>query len=81
MAAESGFNAMGQPIPHERMSAAYRALRDEMCPDLDAERAMTLVGAVAAQLERDEPHRAMKAAKDLGLDLTGTYRLMAHLLT
>ena len=78
MSAE-GFEAMGKPIPEIRLTAGYQAVK-EMVPDVSTEDAMGLVGKMANWLERDEPYKAQKAAKEWGLDLTGTYRLMAHLL-
>lgn len=91
-------NAMGHPIPFERMQAAYEAVKD-MVPGISTEDAMILVGRVAGALERDQPYEAMrlatKAPIERGLaalpaesdyppvllDLTGGYRLLAHLLT
>lgn len=72
-----GFSAMGKPIPLYRRQAA---LKHCQAMGLTTNQAWTVVGAVSDQLERDEPYKAM-AAGMRGLDLTGTYRLMAVLLT
>lgn len=94
-----GYEAMGHPVPVERLSAAYRAVK-EMVPGISTEHAMTLVGRVAGAIERDEPYEAMRLATSapigrgtadvsepapsdfppVQLDLTGGYRLLAHLL-
>lgn len=57
----SGFDAMGHPVPADRLSAAYRAVKD-MLPGVSTEDAMALVGRVAHHLENDEPYKAMKEA-------------------
>ena len=75
---ESGFNAMGQPVPATRKQAAYDCAK-EMGIESPDER-MSLVNAVAEHLERDKPFEAQQAALR-HLDLTGAYRLMAVLLT
>lgn len=74
----NGFDAMGKPIPAYRRAAAY-----ETCKTIGiepAERRFDCVDRMASALERDEPHRAMEVGMEY-LDLTGTYRLMAVLLT
>jgi hypothetical protein len=75
----SGFNAMGLPVPPERMGRALAHVR-EMAPGINTEQATALVGRVAEALERDEPYQAQAEGMRV-LDLTGTYRLMAVLLT
>jgi hypothetical protein len=86
-----GFDAMGHPIPLERRESAYRALRDDIAPEASAEECQSLVERVADHLERDQPYKAMEEATDAGeyqhggqpglrLDVTGAYRLLAHLL-
>lgn len=72
-----GFNAMGKPIPVARREAAY-----ETCKEigLDKARATECVRGIAEQLERDKPFEA-QAVGMRHLDLTGTYRVMAVLLT
>lgn len=73
------FNNMGKSIPAARRRAAYEWLRS---PErgFDQHCAYNLVGAMAEQLERDKPFEA-KMATFGKLDLTGTYRLIAILLT
>lgn len=73
-----GFDAMGKPIPMFR-----RAVALAHCASMgvtDREDALSCVGGVAEQLERDKPYEAMACGMKY-LDLTGTYRLMAVLLT
>lgn len=60
---ESGFDAMGKPIPFKRLSDGYTAVR-EMIPDISTEEAMSLVGRVAGHLERDEPYAALREATE-----------------
>lgn len=100
-----GFDAIGKPIPSERLQSAYAAVK-QMIPEASTEDAMALVGKVANALERDKPYEAMRLASGgaphgqnpelkkagvisdprpsdyptLALDMTGTYRLLAHLL-
>ena len=89
-AVPEGFDAMGHPIPKARRESAYQALK-QMAPEASTEERMSLVERVADLLERDEPYKAMEEATDAGeyqhrgepglrLDLTGTYRIFAHLL-
>jgi hypothetical protein len=47
---------------------------------LNSARAWECVSSIANQLERDKPYEAQAAGMRF-LDLTGTYRLMAVLLT
>ena len=74
----SGFDAMGKPVPIHRRTAALHCCREIGLTD--AEDTWTCVSQMAAQLERDEPYEAMAAGMRY-FDLTGTYRLMAVLLT
>lgn len=76
---DTGFDAMGKPIPPERLSNALDAVR-AMAPDITTEEAMLLIGSTANALEEDQPYEALKHAGAF-LDLTGSYRLMATLLT
>lgn len=76
---ESGFQAMGKPIPDYRRDEAYRTCRDAF--GMRSSRAMGAVSGMAEQLERDNPYGAMEAGTKYGIDLTGTYRIMAVLLT
>lgn len=74
----SGFDAMGKPVPlHRRTDALADCMRMGVT---DIEDAWACVGGMAEQLERDQPYEAM-AVGTRYLDLTGTYRLMAVLLT
>jgi len=73
-----GFDAMGKPVPIYRRTAGL-----EVCKAMgltDREDAIACVGGMAEQLERDKPYEAMARGMRY-LDLTGTYRLMAVLLT
>lgn len=74
---ESGFEAMGKPIPNNRRQEAYDWLRTL---GIEIEAATLAVGSVATALERDKPYEAMAEGMKF-LDLTGTYRLFAILLT
>lgn len=78
---QSGYDAMGKPIPSYRMSAGLTALRTMCDYEITTDRAMAIVGAVAQRLELDEPYDAFVEAQKAGLDLTGAYRLIAVLLT
>jgi hypothetical protein len=73
----SGFSAMGQPVPSHRRQEALNHCRSM---GLDTERSWSCVQQMSEQLARDEPYRAMEAGMRF-LDLVGTYRLMAVLLT
>ena len=75
---QNGFEAMGKPIPAYRRAAAYQA-----CDDMglkEPTKKWDCVNRVANKLERDQPHEAMQIGMEY-LDLTGTYRLFAVLLT
>lgn len=71
------FSMMGKPI-----SPAVRQIGYEHCKEmgLDSGNAHNCVSAVSEQLERDKPYEAQAAGMKY-LDLTGTYRLFAVLLT
>lgn len=73
-----GFGAMGKPIPAWRRQAAYRAAID-MGLNVQEKR-WYCVNRMANALERDQPHRAIAIGMEY-VDLTGTYRLMAELLS
>lgn len=74
---DAGFNAMGKPIPTHRKEAGYR---DAKAMGLDTEKAWHVIHGMSLYLERDKPYEAMAAGMRY-VDLTGTYRLMAVLLT
>lgn len=96
MTVASGFDALGKPVPFSRRDAAYQALKD-MVPEWSNEDRFSIVQRVSDALERDEPYQALRLATnapfdrglnaevDAGpgpfLDVTGGYRLVAHLLT
>jgi hypothetical protein len=73
----NGFDAMGKPIPAYRRQAAYDTCRSI---GLDTEAAWSAVNGMAENLERDQPYEAMAAGMKY-IDLTGTYRVMAVILT
>lgn len=73
-----GFDAMGKPVPYERRARAYKHCKAMGMTDHD--HIMSAVESMANALERDEPYAAMSEGMR-HLDLTGTYRLMAVLLT
>jgi len=73
----SGFNAMGKPVPYYRREAGYRHCKDM---GLGSDESFAAVNGMSEALERDNPHGALGAAMKY-LDLTGAYRLMAVLLT
>ena len=72
-----GFAAMGHPIPFYRRQAGYDTCR---AIGLDESDAYSVVSTVSEALAKDRPYEAMKAGC-VYLDLTGTYRLFAVLLT
>ena len=73
----SGFNAMGKPVPFYRREAGYQHCKQM---GLGSDGSFAAVGGMSEALERDEPHNAIGAGMKY-LDLTGAYRLMAVLLT
>lgn len=73
----SAFNAMGHPVPTHRKTAAYQHAQDM---GLSKAEAMECINGMAEQLERDQPYEAQAKGMKF-VDLTGTYRLMAVLLT
>ena len=68
---------MGRPIPPSARQAGYDHCKQM---GLESARAWECVNGMAEQLERDKPYEAQGAAMKF-LDLTGSYRLMAVLLT
>ena len=75
---DSGFAAMGKPVPQYRRQAAYEHLRQMGVED--PEKRWDCVTQMANKLERDEPMLAMEVGYRY-VDVTGVYRLMAVLLT
>lgn len=73
-----GFDAMGKPVSYARRDRAYKHCKDMGMTDHD--HIMSTVEGMANALQRDEPYVAMSEGMR-HLDLTGTYRLMAVLLT
>ena len=73
-----GFDAMGKPVPLYRRTAALHHCNAMGLTNI--EDAWACVGGMAEQLERDQPYEAQAVGMRY-LDLTGTYRLMAVLLT
>jgi hypothetical protein len=73
----SGFNAMGKPVPFYRRQAGFDTCRRF---GIDSEGSYAVVNGMSEQLERDKPYEAMAQGMQ-HLDLTGTYRLLAVLLT
>ena len=73
----SPLNNMGKPIPADSRQRAY-----ECCQEigLNKARAMECVSGMAEQLERDKPYEAQGHGMKF-LDLTGSYRVMAELLS
>lgn len=74
---DDGFGAMGKPIPFWRQQAGYE---DCIQMGLNKQDAHAAVNGMSEQLSRDKPYEAMEYGMKY-LDLTGTYRLMAVLLT
>ena len=74
---DSGFAAMGKPVPFYRRQAGYEHCKEMGC---GSDAAFAAVNGMSEMLERDKPYEAMAAGMKY-LDLTGTYRLMAVLLT
>lgn len=74
----SGMGAMGHPVPFYRRQVAYEYLLEI---GFDSGDAMSLTNAVSDKLERDKPYEAMDiSVHGRRIDLTGMYRLFAHLL-
>lgn len=71
------FNAMGLPISFKARDHAYKHC---LQMGLDKVKAVRCINEVADLLERDKPYEAMQAGC-IYLDLIGTYRLFAALLS
>lgn len=76
---DSGFAALGKPVPFYRRQAADAALKDMGFSD--AETRFAMIGAACERIARDDPHGAMEGMFQARLDATGCYRLLATLLT
>lgn len=82
---KSGFDAMGHPVPTNRVDKTYKTIK-EICPDFSTELAMSITGKARNCVERDEPYRLIGAVSNLDedfakIDLTGRYRILVTLLT
>lgn len=69
---------MGKPIPSYRKEAAYQLVKHIGVEPADDR--VSLINSVSEHLERDRPYEAQATAMKY-LDLTGTYMLIAALLT
>lgn len=72
----------GKPVPHERVTAGERALR-EMLPKVSTGDRLSIIKMFVDKIERDEPAVLLSARPPEPinrLDLTGRYRLLAHLM-
>lgn len=79
---QSGFAAMGHQVPMFRRAAAQEHLKDMgFTREGDAELRHDIVQRMSIQIERDNSHAAMEVAFEMGLDVTGVYRLLAVLLS
>jgi hypothetical protein len=79
-----GWNAMGKPVPANRVQRTYRHLQ-EMCPSFTKEECYTIVAKIGRMIEKDEPNQIIGQVagldKDLDkVDLTGRYVLLAFIL-
>lgn len=74
---ETGFNAIGKPVPFFRQEAGYCLARSL---GLSTEESHTLVRSMAEKLEKDKPFEAQEIAMKY-VDLTGYYRIVSVLLT
>ena len=82
---ESGFNAIGQEVPSNRLVNGYDCIKT-MLPNVKNEQAFTIISKCARYIRKDKPFEIVGAVagldKDLALiDLTGRYRLLSVLLT
>lgn len=74
---KDGFDAFGHEVPGYRRDAAYHTAKSF---GLTNEQAAEVVGIMADNIARDNPHQAMERA--LGyVDVIGVYRLLAVLCT
>lgn len=73
----SQFSKMGQPVSFATRQRGYDSCKEM---GLQHTEAFDCVQAVSDLLERDKPYEAMQACMKW-LDLTGTYRLFATLLS
>lgn len=72
---ETGFAAMGKPVPYNRRQAAYDAARS-----MGLDEPFTMIEGMCEALKHDRPYEAIQVAMEY-VDLIGAYRLVAHLLT
>lgn len=73
----SGFNAVGAPVPMKRRLAADQHLKEMGVQDVEDR--FHCIQNMSNKLERSDPYGAMECGMRY-VDLTGTYRLMAVLL-
>lgn len=71
------FDALGNHVDYKRRAVAATKA-SEMGLDLDGEEESAYIGAIATEIENDNPDKAIAKAREV-LDLTGSYRLLAYL--
>jgi hypothetical protein len=59
------YDALGQPVPEHRLTAAYRLLKGWNVPTEDA---LRVIGRVAHYIEQDEPYKAQRICTNAPLD-------------
>jgi hypothetical protein len=73
----SEFDAFGHVVPDGRRDRAYRWLRSI---GVDRAAAFSCVEMMSQHILKDRPHEAIARARET-VDLTGSYRLLAYLVT
>jgi hypothetical protein len=73
-----GFDNIGKPVPAYRRQTAYDTMKSIGVEDSSAR--WRTVASMADRLERDKPYECVSEGMRV-MDLTGTYRVMAVLLT
>lgn len=76
---DSGFAAMGKPVPFSRQQKAYEVMQSFGFDDKS--HCHDTIANTADLIRRDRPFEAIQFLMEAGVDLTGTYRLLATLLT
>lgn len=73
----SGDDAYGHQVPYHRRDAVYELLRTW---DFSRSDAITIVSECCYLVKMDRPHEVMENLRRQGINVTGIYMVLAHLL-
>lgn len=81
---KSGMDALGFPVPSNRVQKTYNLITETIAPNMDKDLARRIVGRCAELVKRDEPSGIISdnvAHPVNQIDVTSRYMVLASLLS